>query len=398
MSIRVAIRHQMSYEYDRAVNLSPHTIRLRPATHCRTPIEAYTVKIKPGNHFINWQQDPFGNTLARVVFPEKTTSLVVDVEVIADMIVINPFDFFVEKYAEHYPFEYTHQLRKELLPYFEITEAGPHIQQWVKGIDVSKKGIIDFLVELNQQIWKHTRYTVRLETGVQSCEDTLSLKSGSCRDSGWLLVQVLRHLGLAARFASGYLIQLKADEKALDGPSGTEKDFTDLHAWAEVFIPGAGWVGLDPTSGLLAGEGHIPLCCTPNPVSAAPITGLTDICNVTFTFKNDIARIHEDPRVTKPYTDEQWATIMALGNKVEEDLVRTDMRLTMGGEPTFVSIDDMKAVEWNTGADGPQNGILANLCRAGNILPIGEMMVLPFGKMINCLIWMINHRPTRWRM
>lgn len=354
MSIKVAIRHQMLYDYDRAVNLSPHTFRLRPAPHCRTPILAYSLKIKPENHFINWQQDPFGNMLARVVFPEKTTRLHFEVEVIADMIVINPFDFFVEKYAESFPFTYSNQLRKELLPYFEIAENGPQLQQWVKAIDLSKKSIINFLVELNQQVWQHTRYTVRLEPGVQSCEETLSLRSGSCRDSGWLLVQVLRHLGLAARFASGYLVQLKADVKALDGPSGPEKDFTDLHAWAEVFIPGAGWIGLDPTSGLLAGEGHIPLCCTPDPVSAAPVTGLTDVCQVTFNFKNEITRMHEDPRVTKPYTEEQWATIMALGQQVEEDLKRNDMRLTMGGEPTFVSVDDMEAKEWNTGADGPQ--------------------------------------------
>jgi transglutaminase-like putative cysteine protease len=355
MSIKVAIHHQMLYDYDRPVNLSPHTFRLRPAPHCRTPILSYSLKIKPENHFINWQQDPFGNMLARVVFPEKTTKLHFEVEVIADMIVINPFDFFVEKYADDFPFTYSNQLRKELLPYFEVTESGPLLQQWVKAIDVSKKkSIINFLVEMNQLVWKHTRYTVRLEPGVQTCEDTLSLRSGSCRDSGWLLVQILRQLGLAARFASGYLIQLKADQKALDGPSGTEHDFTDLHAWAEVFIPGAGWIGLDPTSGLFAGEGHIPLCCTPDPVSAAPVTGLTDICEVSFNFKNEVVRIHEDPRVTKPYTEEQWATIIALGNQVDEVFQRGDIRLTMGGEPTFVSVDDMEAKEWNTAADGPQ--------------------------------------------
>jgi len=355
MSVKVALRHRMFYEYDRAVNLSPHTFRLRPAPHCRTPILAYSLKIVPENHFINWQQDPFGNMLARVVFPGQTTKLHFEVEVIADMIVINPFDFFVEKYADDFPFTYTHQLRKELLPYFEVTESGPLLQQWVNAIDLTKKkSIINFLVDLNQQVWKHTQYTVRLEMGVQTCEETLALRSGSCRDSGWLLVQILRHLGLAARFASGYLIQLKADAKALDGPSGSETDFTDLHAWAEVFIPGAGWIGLDPTSGLLAGEGHIPLCCTPDPVSAAPVTGMTDVCNVTFRFKNEIARLHEDPRVTKPYTEEQWATIIGLGHKVDEYMDGSDMRLTMGGEPTFVSVDDMEAREWNTDADGPQ--------------------------------------------
>lgn len=355
MSIKVAIRHFTSYEYDSAVNLSPHIFRLRPAPHCRTSILSYSLKIVPENHFINWQQDPFGNYQARVVFPDKTRKLTFEVEVIAEMVVINPFDFFIEKTAEQFPFTYGHQLKKELLPYFEVTEDGPLLQSFLKTIDLKREmNTIDFLVELNQKVWSHTQYTVRLEPGIQSCELTLSLKSGSCRDSAWLLVQLFRHLGLAARFVSGYLIQLKADQKALDGPSGTEVDFTDLHAWCEVYLPGAGWVGLDATSGLLAGEGHIPLSCTPDPVSAAPVTGLTDVCEVTFDFKNEVFRIHEDPRVTKPYTDEQWAHIMALGDQVDQDLIHGDVRLTMGGEPTFVSVDDMEAKEWNTAADGPQ--------------------------------------------
>ena len=359
MSIKVAVRHQMLYEYDRLVNLSPHVFRLRPAPHCRTPILSYSLKIVPENKFINWQQDPFGNILARVVFPEKTTKLSFEVEVIAEMIVINPFDFFVESYAEHFPFNYTHHLKKELAPYFEITEESSLLEDWVKKIDLSKKvPINDFLVSLNQEIWKYVNYTVRFEPGVQTCEETLSLKSGSCRDSAWLLVQLLRRLGLAARFVSGYLIQLKADQKALDGPSGPEADFTDLHAWAEVYIPGAGWIGLDATSGLFAGEGHIPLCCTPDPISAAPVTGMTDVCETKFSYKNEVYRIHEDPRVTKPYSEEQWASIIGLGNKIEEEFIQGDVRLTMGGEPTFVSVDDMEAKEWNTAADGPQKRIL----------------------------------------
>lgn len=354
MSIKVAIHHKTSYHYDRAVNLSPHVFRLRPAPHCRTPILAYSFKVVPEKHFINWQQDPFGNYQARVVFQEQTRELTFDVEVIADMVVINPFDFFIDKTAEQFPFAYDQQLKKELAPYFEISESGPLLTSFLKTIDQSRKiNTIDFLVELNQRIWKNTRYLVRLQPGVQTCEQTLELQSGSCRDSAWLLVQLVRKLGLAARFVSGYLVQLKADQKALDGPSGPEKDFTDLHAWAEVFIPGAGWVGLDATSGLFAGEGHIPLSCTPDPLSAAPVTGMTDVCEVTFDYKNEVIRLHEDPRVTKPYTDRQWATILALGNKVDEDLEEGDMRVTMGGEPTFVSIDDMESKEWNTAADGP---------------------------------------------
>jgi uncharacterized protein (DUF2126 family)/transglutaminase-like putative cysteine protease len=359
MAIKVVIRHKTSYQYDRPVNLSPHIFRLRPASHCRTPILSYSLKIKPEEHFLNWQQDPFGNYQARVVFPSQVTLLDFEVELIVENIVINPFDFFIERTAETIPFTYAHQLQKELSPYFEISEDGVLLKKFLTTFDLSKATrTIDFLVYINQRLSDAIRYTIRLEPGVQTCEQTLHLGSGSCRDSAWLLVQLFRHLGLAARFVSGYLIQLKADEKALDGPSGPEQDFTDLHAWTEVYIPGAGWVGLDPTSGLFAGEGHIPLSCTPHYVSAAPVTGMTDVCNVTFSYHNEVTRLHEDPRVTKPYSEEQWASMMALGNKVDEDLNAGDMRLTMGGEPTFVSIDDMEAKEWNTGADGPQKRVL----------------------------------------
>ena len=360
MSIRVACRHITHYRLDRPINLSPHVLRLRPAPHSRTPIRAYAMRIAPDTHFINWQQDPFGNYLARLVFNEKTRELRIEVEVVADMTVINPFDFFVEESAEKIPFTYDAQLRKELAPYFEITDSGPLLSAWLEKVDRSPTTTVDFLVNLNQMVHEAVNYSVRMEPGVQTCEETLQRAVGSCRDSGWLLVQILRHLGLAARFVSGYLIQLTADEKSLDGPSGPDADFTDLHAWAEVYIPGAGWVGLDPTSGLFAGEGHIPLACTPHYSSAAPVTGAMDKCEVTFAFENSVKRIHEDPRVTKPYSDEQWARIDALGEQVDANLASGDVRLTMGGEPTFVSIDDMEGAEWNTKADGPHKRALAN--------------------------------------
>lgn len=359
MTIRVAINHRTSYKFDRPVNMSPHTVRLRPAPHSRTPIHSYSLKIKPEEHFINWQQDAFGNYLARLVFPEKCTEFEVDVEAIADMTVINPFDFFVEEYAEDFPFKYNQQVKKELLPYLEKLEGGPLFKKFLASVDVKKRAINDFLVELNQLVQNETEYLVRMEPGVQTPEETLEKAKGSCRDSAWLLVQLLRHLGLAARFASGYLVQLKPDEKSLDGPSGAEEDFTDLHAWCEVFLPGAGWVGLDPTSGLFASEGHIPLACTPHPVSAAPIAGATDKCEVEFDFSNTVERILEDPRVTKPYSDEQWQQIQALGKAVDKEFEKNDVRLTMGGEPTFVSIDDMESAQWNTDALGDDKLSLA---------------------------------------
>jgi uncharacterized protein (DUF2126 family)/transglutaminase-like putative cysteine protease len=352
VAIYVNIEHTTTYRYDRPVQHAPHLIRLRPAPHTRTPIHEYRLDIRPANHRIYWQQDPFGNHLARVVLPEPTTEFEVSVHITAEMTVINPFDFFVEGYAEHYPFTYDALLKQELAPYFERHECGPRLTAWLRQVARTRTPINDFLVDLNRRLQQHVDYTVRLAPGIQTCEQTLKLALGSCRDTGWLLVQILRHLGLAARFVSGYLVQLTADEKSLDGPSGPEHDFTDLHAWAEVYVPGAGWIGLDPTSGLFAGEGHIPLACTPDAVSAAPITGSIDDCKVEFAFRNEVRRALEDPRVTKPYTEEQWAEIRALGHALDTELAAQDVRLTLGGEPTFVSIDDMDGAQWNTEALG----------------------------------------------
>lgn len=354
MSIHVALHHRSHYLYDRPVAHSPHLIRLRPAPHCRTPILSYSQRIVPAKHFINWQQDPFSNYLARVVFPEKTTELLVEVDLVAEMAVYNPFDFFLEPGAEQFPFDYEPLLKKELAPFLEVSESGPVTASYLKGVDLKPRRTIDFLVELNRRLWGDISYLIRLEPGVQAPEETLKKKSGSCRDSAWLLVHLFRRLGLAARFVSGYLIQLKADVKSLDGPSGVESDFTDLHAWTEVYLPGAGWIGLDPTSGLLAGEGHIPLACTPDPMGAAPITGLVDECKSEFKHEMRVSRIYESPRVTKPYREDQWAEIEALGHAIDADLKRMDVRLTMGGEPTFVSIDNMEGAEWNFTAVGPE--------------------------------------------
>tara|TARA_R110002050_G_scaffold24083_3_gene64296 strand:- start:61023 stop:64349 length:3327 start_codon:yes stop_codon:yes gene_type:complete len=359
MALKIVISHKTTYKYDRPVSLSPHIFRLRPAPHSRTPIEAYSIKITPENQFFNWQQDPFGNYLARLIFPEKTTEMSIDVEIIADLKTINPFDFFVEEYAEEYPFTYNETTQKELLPYLEITDKGKLLEDFIKTIDYTPRKTIYFLIDINRKIYEYLNYNIRMDPGVQTCEETLGQKNGSCRDYAWLFVQTLRHLGFGARFVSGYLVQLKSDEKSLDGPSGPEEDFTDLHAWAEVYLPGAGWIGFDATSGLLAGEGHIPLACTPTFESAAPVSGATDICETEFEFENSVKRIFESPRVTKPYTEEQWDAIYNLGFKVEKQLEKGDVRLTMGGEPTFVSIDDMEAPEWNTDADGPHKRALS---------------------------------------
>ncbi len=354
MAIHVALHHLTRYHYDRRVSLGPQIVRLRPAPHCRTPVLSYSLKVLPKNHFINWQQDPQSNYLARLVFPEPTTELVVEVDLVAEMAVFNPFDFFLEPYAEQCPFSYDPATARELRPFLEVEPAGPRLSALLAKVPRGTTRTIDFLVGLNQLVSREVSYVIRLEAGVQTCEQTLDLRSGSCRDSAWLLVQIMRHLGLAARFVSGYLIQLVADVKPLEGPAGAATDFTDLHAWAEVYLPGAGWIGFDPTSGLLAGEGHIPLACTPDTGSAAPISGLLDPCNTEFSHEMTVQRIYESPRVTKPYTAGQWHAIDKLGHQVDADLRSGDVRLTMGGEPTFVSVDDADAAEWTTAALGPE--------------------------------------------
>jgi uncharacterized protein (DUF2126 family)/transglutaminase-like putative cysteine protease len=396
MSIHVALHHKTHYRYDRSVTLGPQVIRLRPAPHCRTRILSYSLHIAPEKHFLNWQQDPQSNFLARVVLPEPTKEFLVEVDLVAEMAVLNPFDFFLEAEAEAFPFKYDQSLEHELAP-FQL--KGPSTPCFIEflgdvqrdlldgGIRPEDKGqgrhTTDFLVALNQRLWRHIKYLIRLEPGVQTPEQTLQEGSGSCRDSAWLLCQLLRHLGLAARFVSGYLIQLKPDVKSLDGPSGTERDFTDLHAWCEVYLPGAGWIGLDPTSGLLAGEGHIPLAATPDPQSAAPIAGLVGESKCEFSFDMQVTRIYESPRVTKPYTEEQWGEIESLGRQLDTELTRHDVRLTMGGEPTFVSIDDRDGAEWNTIALGPMKRRLADdlLKRLKRRFTIGALLHQGQGKL-----------------
>jgi uncharacterized protein (DUF2126 family)/transglutaminase-like putative cysteine protease len=384
MGIKVALEHRTSYTFDRLVEVHPHVVRLRPAPHCRTPIEAYSLEVEPADHFVNWQQDAFGNFLARLVFPTRTRELTIKVGLIADLKVINPFDFFIEDYAETFPFAYPKALKDDLEPYLRpVDEAdegsgpGELVRSWVRDFVVASGGLersdpgsiratrtIDFLVALNRAVNGDVGYSVRMEPGVQTPDVTLQTGIGSCRDSAWLLVSILRELGLAARFVSGYLVQLSSDVEALDGPSGPAADFTDLHAWTEVYIPGAGWIGLDPTSGLFAGEGHIPLAATPHPSSAAPITGATGIAEATLDFANIVTRVHEDPRVTLPYTDAAWAAINDLGARIDRRLADADVRLTIGGEPTFVSVDNQVDEEWITAADGPHKRELASALAA----------------------------------
>ncbi len=363
MAIYASIHHLTHYRYDRPVTLGPQIIRLRPAPQSRTKVISHSLRVSPGGHFVNHQQDPYGNWLARFVFPEPVMEFKIEVDLVADMSVYNPFDFFIEDSAEHWPFDYPRDLADDLVIYRAPEPAGPLLQAFLDATPKDRVRTIDFLVAMNARVQQAVNYTIRMEPGVQQPEETLHLKSGSCRDSSWLLVQALRHFGFAARFVSGYLIQLAPDVKSLDGPSGTEVDFTDLHAWVEAYLPGAGWIGLDPTSGLLTGESHIPLAATPHYRNAAPISGgytAAGTPQTEFAFDMQVRRVSEHPRITKPFSDDAWQALNSMGRKVDSVLQEQDLRLTMGGEPTFVSIDDFEGEEWNTAAVGPAKRDLAD--------------------------------------
>src|SRR3984957_20001589 len=357
MGLKVALSHRTEYRYDRKVAVGPQVVRLRPAPHGRTPILSYALNIAPAKHLLNWQLDPLNNHLARVLFPEKTNEFVAQVDLVAELSPFNPFNFILEPGVESYPFVYPPELAADLEPYFRLDSAGPRLKAFLAKISREKRGTISFLVDLNRMVRNDIDYVTRLEPGVQSCEQSLEKGSGSCRDSAWLLVQILRHLGIAARFVSGYLIQLATDEspneESSDVSNGTRCDSADFHAWVEAFLPCGGWIGMDPTAGLFAGEGHIPLVCTPNASNAAPIEGTVEPAKVDFSYSISIRRLNDAPPLSKPFTDVAWKKVEQVAHRVDADLEAQDVRLTMGGEPTFVGIDEPESPQWNIDALGP---------------------------------------------
>ena len=374
MSVDVALEHRTSYRFDRPTELGPHLIRLRPAPHCRTPIPSYSLTVDAVGHKLNWQQDPYGNFVARAVFDRPTAELDITVGLTARLTPINPFDFFLEPYAAEFGFSYPDDLRVDLAPYLDRpTAADPVVTDWLTGIDTSPRPTVNFLVELNAAAHAAVGYTTRMEAGVQTPAHTLTSGRGSCRDTSWLVVDALRHFGLAARFVSGYLIDLGEDES---------QDSTDLHAWAEAYLPGAGWVGLDPTSALLTGEGHIPLAATPDPANAAPITGTTGSARATLQHTNTVHRFRPAGGAA-PVEGRRADAIRRLGAAVDERLGAAGLELTMGAEPTFVLLAEPTAPEWTVAAEGGRKHELA--------IELADRLAATFATG-----GLIQHGPGRW--
>ncbi len=353
MGFQIALKHRTEYRYEKAIFLGPQVIQLRPAPHCRIPILSYSLDVTPSDHILNWQMDPHSNRLARLLFPQKTSELVVEVNLVADLTPINPFEFFLEPGVEEYPFAYAEELAKDLEPYRSGDAPGPRLAEFLKGLKDEKSGTVIFLLKVNLRVRDEVDYEIRMAPGVQTSEETLEKRSGSCRDSAWLLVESLRNLGIAARFVSGYLIQLASDQTAPEQQKNNVSiDSADLHAWAEAYLPGAGWIGMDPTSGLLAGEGHIPLVCTPSASQAAPIGGTAELPSIEFHYSISVSRLNIARGPSKPFSEDEWQRIRQVAHRVDSDLKAQDVRLTMGGEPTYVGINEPESPQWNLEALG----------------------------------------------
>lgn len=355
--MRLLVQHRSHYRYPEPALLGTHTLRLHPAAHTKASVETYRLSCEQAER-IRWVLDPYGNRVAQLSFawPQRHAELEVLVEMAVEIRPVNPFDFFVDHRCSELGFAYPDEYRSELEPFLRLDdpafETGPRFEALLAELP-SSGDIVQGLVELNRRTHAAVAYVIREEAGVWTPEQTLEHGRGSCRDSAVLLVALLRRRGIAARFVSGYLIQVTDEGMLPDLPKGLDHDVADLHAWAEAYIPGGGWIGLDATSGLLAGEGHIPLACASTPGLAAPLFGTADVLADSVAFSLSVARLGHEPRPTAPYTDEVWLALREAGDRCDARLSELGLRMTMGGEPTFLAREDLDAPEWNTAALGP---------------------------------------------
>ena len=316
----------------------------------------YSLKISPANHFLNWQQDPHGSWQARVVFRDPVDHFSIEVDLLAEMAVINPFDFFVDPDAEDYPFAYQPDAGRRSLRLFRAEPQGQLFGRWSPSTP-AKGRTVDFLVDINRRLQQRIDYVIRMETGVMTPEETLAAGTGSCRNSAWLLVQLLRRLGFAARFVSGYSIQLVADVIR----RWSERRRAGRHRPPRL---GRGLCARRRLDRARRHIGHV-RGRGPHPArgdAALPLghadSGVAEPAEVDFHFDMDVSRIAEAPRITKPFTDARWQAL-DLGDRVDADLAG-DVRLTMGGEPTFIADGDFEAPEWNSAAVGPTKAAYAD--------------------------------------
>lgn len=277
------IVHHTQYNFSKPVQASPHIIRLNPTLNYKNKILEHSLQVFPEVFHQNNHLDVYGNPISRLVFLSKIEFLTVEVKMKVEVQDINPFDFFLSLAIENYPFKYPNSVQSYLQSYLEVVDDEV-IEHWLKSKNPPKQHkTLDYVTSLNKLVHQHLNYTVRLEPGVYSPKETIEKGGGSCRDYSWLLVNMYRMHGIAARFVSGYLIDLNFEVD--------NKDQLSLHAWVEVYLPGAGWLGLDPTSGLLVTAYYIPLCAVPHYKDAAAISGNTEVCEVSMSYLSSVSRL-----------------------------------------------------------------------------------------------------------
>lgn len=261
---RIRIRHLTQYSFSEVVKLSEHRLLLRPREGHDVRIASSRLDVSPV-HKTKWSRDIYGNSVGLLVLPEPARELRIESEVVIEHYAEQPLDFVVDARAVTFPFPFEPEDRLDLLPYHTHTWPNQvqQLKRWVEQFWQPGQSIETFLLldQINKAIATQLRYGTREAPGVQSPATTLQLGAGSCRDFAALFIEACRYLGLAARFVSGYL------------HNGDSQQHGSTHAWSEVYLPGAGWIGFDNTSGLVAGPQHIATAVHRHPESIPPVSG-----------------------------------------------------------------------------------------------------------------------------